>query len=413
MVEHETLITMADPLTALVDREAPAPTNYFDPAAGQSILSRYGNARMAREPAEDLARSAGRLTQGRLQARDVAADDRRLEREKLLMDREDAEFEEKKAADASRMDFLATLNDIDPKSADFDDQVVGFMKQLPPSLAEDPGVKTVLSLKAKMADDVRSRQNAAARYEASRDNAITLLGFKDTAAAARAGVTPEEIDAAIDPATGQTDLAKLNQLRGNAERLGRETEFTRRQELLQNNRLALVEAKDLSKKSKERRANVERFIIEDTAAFPSRIASLIAATGGKKTLDMLKLDPKTSAEATAAEQWDKNKLQKELSAAYAYQDPDEYVELIDSLSDSQEARRRQVWEHAHRDETFEERETTPAAPEGRVDDYVPPTAAPAAPAKPATLPKDQWIVGKRYEMADGSKKTYKGDGKWE
>ena len=396
---------MADPLTALVDREAPAPTNFFDPAAGQSILSRYSNARMAREPAEDLARSASRLTQGRLQARDVAAEDRRLEREKLLMDREDAEFEEKKAADASRMDFLATLDQIDPDSEDFDDQVVGFMKQLPPSLTEDPGVKTILTLKAKMADDNRSRLNAAARYKASRDNAVALLGYKDTAAAARAGVTPEEIDAAIDPTTGNPDLAKLNQLRGNAERLGRETEFTRRQTLMQENRLALIDARDLSKKGKERRANVERFIVEDAAAFPSRAASLVAAAGGKKTLEDLKLDPKTSADALAAEQWDKNKLQKELSAAYAYQDPDDYVELVPGLSDSQKARRRQVWEHAHRDETFEERGTTPAAPEGVVEDYVP--------GKPAALPKEQWIVGKRYKGADGSTRTYKGDGKWE
>jgi hypothetical protein len=397
---------MADPLTALVDREAPAPTNFFDPAAGQSILSRYSNARMAREPAEDLARSAGRLTQGRLQARDVAAEDRRMEREKLLQDREDAEFEEKKLADASRMDFLATLNDIKPEAEDFDTQVVDFMKQLPPSLTEDPAVKTILSLKAKMADDTRSRKNAAARYQASRENALTLLGYKDTAAAARAGVTPEEIEAAINPETGETDLAKLNQLRGNMERKTKDDEFTRRQGLMQQNRLALIDARDLSKKGKERRANVERFIVEDTAAFPSRTAALTAAAGGKKTLEDLKLDPKTSADAIAAEQWDKNKLQKELSAAYAYQDPDDYVELVEGLSDSQKARRRQVWEHAHRDETFEETGTTPPAPEGVVEDYVPPKAA-------APLPKDQWIVGKRYRGADGSTRTYKGDGKWE
>ena len=93
MVGPQPLTLMADPLTAIVEREAPSPTNFFDPAAGQSLLSRYSNARMAREPAEDLARSAGRLTQGRLQARDVAAEDRRLERERLLMDREDAEFD--------------------------------------------------------------------------------------------------------------------------------------------------------------------------------------------------------------------------------------------------------------------------------------------------------------------------------
>ena len=175
MVGPQPLTLMADPLTAIVEREAPSPTNFFDPAAGQSLLSRYSNARMAREPAEDLARSAGRLTQGRLQARDVAAEDRRLEREKLLMDREDAEFEEKKLADASRMDFLADLDQIDPNSEDFDDQVVGFLHQLPPSLSEDPGVKTILSLKARMADDVRQRRDAEAQKTLTRENQIAVV----------------------------------------------------------------------------------------------------------------------------------------------------------------------------------------------------------------------------------------------
>lgn len=358
---------MADQLTALVDREVPAPTSYFDPAAGQSILSRYSNARMSREPAEDLARSASRLTQGRLQARDVAAEDRRLEREKLLQDREDAEYEEKKAADASRMEFLADLDQIDPNSDDFDDQVVGFMKQLPPSLTEDPGVKTILSLKARMADDARQRRDAEAQKTLTRDNQIAVIRERAKLGMA-ADVTDDDVKAATRP-DGTLDEFKLGTLMGVRKRSTSAAEFDRRQTLMQQNRLALVEARDLSKKGKERRANVERFIVEDTTAFPSRTAALVAATGGKKTLDDLKLDPKTSAEALAAEQWDKNKLQKELSAAYAYQDPDEYVELVPGLSDSQKARRRQVWEHAHRDETFEERGATP---EGVVEDYVPP-----------------------------------------
>lgn len=375
---------MADPLTALVEREAPAPTNFFDPAAGQSILSRYSNARMGREPAEDLARSAGRLTQGRLQARELEAEDRRLEREKLLQDREDAEFEEKKLADASRMDFLATLDQIDPESDDFDDQVVGFMKQLPPSLSEDPGVKTILSLKARMADDVRQRRDAEKQKNLTRENQIAVLRERAKLGMA-ADVTDEDVAAATRP-DGTLDEFKLGTLMGSRKRSTASAEFDRRQKLMQDNRLALIEAKDLSKRGKERRANVERFIVEDTTAFPSRTAALTAAAGGKKTLDDLKLDPKTSADAIAAEQWDKNKLQKELSAAYAYQDPDEYVELIDGLNDSQKARRKQVWEHAHRDETFEERSTTPSAPEGRVDDYVSPA------------PKRKTLGGVTYEF---------------
>lgn len=395
---------MADPLTALVDREAPAPTKFFDPAAGQSILSRYSNARLSQRSSGALADAAERVTQGRLQARDVAAEDRRLERERLLQDREDAEFEEKKAADASRMDFLATLDQIDPESDDFDDQVVGFLHQLPPALSEDPGVKTILSLKARMADDSRQRRDAEASKKQTFENQLAMARERAKLQMSY-DVTDEDVKAATRP-DGTLDELRLGMLAGANKKKSAGNEFTRRQKLMQENRLALIDARDLSKKGKERRANVERFIIEDAAAFPNRTASLLATTGGKKTLDDLKLDPKTSADAIAAEQWDKNKLQKELSAAYAYQDPDEYVNLMKGLDDSQKARRRQVWEHAHRDETFEERGATPAAPEGTVEDYVPP-------AKPAVLPKDQWIVGKRYRGADGSVRTYKGDGKWE
>jgi len=343
-------------------------------------MARYASARRGAASSEVAARSAERLAQGRLQARDVAAEDRRLERERLLQDREDAEYEEKKAADASRMEFLATLNEIDPESEDFDDMVVGFMKQLPPSLNEDPGVKTILSLKARMADDARQRRDAEKQKTLTRENQLAVIRERAKLAMAQ-DVTEEDVKAATLP-DGTLDEFKLGTLMGARKRSTSAAEFDRRQNLMQQNRLALVEAKDLSKRGKERRASVERFIVEDTAAFPSRTAALTA--GGKKTLDDLKLDPKTSAAALEAEQWDKNKLQKELSAAYAYQDPDDYVELVPGLSDSQKARRRQVWEHAHRDETFEERGAAPAAPEGVVEDY--------DPSKESSLPKGKKLT---------------------
>lgn len=369
MVEPQPLITMADPLTALVDREAPPRTNFFDPAAGQSILARYANARIARSGAADLAEASDRLVQGRLQVREIEAENARLEREKLLQDREDAEYQERKAAEESRTEFLAALDEIDHEAEDFDTQVVGFMRQLPPSLTEDPAVKTVLTLKSRMADDFRQRRDAEAAKKQTFENQLSLIRERAKIGMA-ADVTEEDVKAATRP-DGTLDEFKLGTLMGARKRATASAEFDRRQNLLQQNRLALVEAKDLSKRGKERRANVERFIIEDTAAFPSRVASLTA--GGKKTIEDLELDPATANVAREAKEWDKNKLQKELSAAYAYQDPDEYVNLVPGLSDSQKARRRQVWEHAHRDDTFEE---TPAAPEGVVEDYVPPPKVP-------------------------------------
>lgn len=330
---------MADPLSQLADRTVPERTNFFDPAESQTLISRYGNARMGRESAKELASAADRFSR-------LRDDDLRLERDRITWAREDQDYADRKEAEAQRGVFLRTLSQIDPTAEDYNAQITRFYASLPQELANDDAVRSVVGSMNNEADDARRRRGEEAANERMRDRQMAMFTERQKANAGLRGVTPEMVrkytlpDGSLDP--------MIYYEAGKMERENKAGEFDRRQKLMLDNRLKLAEAMDLSRSGRGRRVKVEKWMAEDRGAFPRRVDVLLEDSG-KKSLDLLKGDPKFAEEFRQADAWDKNLLQRELSAAYAYDTPDAYIDLVPGLTESQRERRRMVWEHAHND----------------------------------------------------------------
>ena len=503
---------MADPLTALVDREAPAQTNFFSPPSGQGTLARYGNSRIGLAESEGLAKATGDLTRDRIdRAREQRfnrqadfdekqfeqkrkMDDAQLKREELLADADELEAGERRTARESRAGFLLSLGKLDPQDPEIDTKLNELLSGLPPGLLENDDVaKNMLQVIDRSANDARTVRAAEAAKKQTFENQTKLLENRQIYGAGLDGLTKEDIQSAILPEGGY-DMHMLANLAGrrqveremgvfkdkqgvyqaNREKMAGETnkEWRARTEITQQNREKTVRARDEEWRAREQEKNKEydrrqgeddntwsertailhanrkelaeeqrkrkallnprdlstsaadrqravNQVLQDPVAFPKHVPALeaFAQASYKVSPDVAKARVKAQHGdlLAKAEEWDKNQLFKELDAAYDMPSAEAYVNLVPGLSPGQKAKRRLVWEHAYKDVPFETDGgvSAPEAPEGTVENYVPTAeAAPAAPP-PAALPKEKWEVGKRYTMNDGSKKVYKGEGKWE
>ena len=348
---------MADPLIAFAEREVPKRTNFFDPADAQTVISRYASARRRSEDTGALADSAMKISRAREDA-DRAA------RQKVLWDRDDEDYFARKDALAKQGEFLTRLNDIDPESPDYDRMVTEFMTSLPPELHEEPAVKSIFAFKNQVADDARRRRDAEASRQ--RNYEFWQKKFEKGADFKFKHLTPEDY-ASNQLQDGSPDFRALQIIENERARGYKEREYNRRVEARVQGRLKILDAADLSKRGRERRGTVDKFIIEDRVAFPRHIDNLVEEykkSSGKTTVDpaLLKDNPKWRDAYASAKAWDTKPLDSELSAAFVYDDPEDYVNLVSGLTESQKERRRMVWEHAHKDGAVEEAsgEPTPA-----------------------------------------------------
>lgn len=377
---------MADPLSEYADRTVPAPTNYFDPAAAQTIISRYANTRAERGVLDAVADTTARRQQ-------ITMNDQRIARDAALMTQEDDDYRAKNEALKGRGDFLRTMaKDLDPRDPGYNKKVTELMATIPPELAADESVRGVLHSMNAEADDYRSQENARVSGERMLDRQQQM--FREKSQFGLKNIKPEDLANAPRLADGSPDLQYLGAVNNERERAYREGEFTRKQGLSLQGKLQVIDAKELSKKGQARRANVQRFIVEDKAAFPPRFVNEVVqefsktrkAGAPKATTFDLENDPEWKGKLRAAQQRDNNPLNSELSSAFAYDDPDTYINLVPKLSDSQKERRRQVWEHAHRDEAVEESPGEPGAPVVPPAMAVPATTAPAPAPAPTQAP---------------------------
>ena len=467
---------MADPLSEVADRYAPPKTNFFDPAAGQGVLSRYGNSRLGLKESEGLANAVGELNRDRLDrsreqrfdrqaeaeekrfGHQVKMDEAQLKREELLADADELEAADRRTARESRAGFLLSLGKLDPQDPEIDIKLNDLLSGLPPGLLENDDVaKNMLQVIDRSANDSRAARKATADKEQTLQNQLTVLQERRKYDAGLKGLTDEDLQAAITP-DGELDPFVLGNLAGrrqterelgtfkdkqdeyqkNREKtLGIQNDEWRERQLLQNeewlnregvkeanygkrfetktavedrragesneewdrrsaaqqeqrkemegirmdNRKTLLATSKLSSGGAKRQEIVKQHL-SDEQAFPKHEAVLAEYAKGAKIAPTL-VETKLPDQLAKAKEWDKNQLFKELDAAYDTDSAEEYVKLgPKDLTEKQKQKRRDVWEHAFRDLPFATAEpTTPAAPEGRVDDYVPPTAAPAAPVK--------------------------------
>lgn len=159
-----------DPLTYAAEQLAPAraTTNFFDPAPGQNVISRYANSGIALSGATD---ALDFQTKQAAAQREMA----RAQRDALLADREDVEYAERQDFKAQRGEFLDQLATIDPTADDFDEQSSALLSSLPAGALEDDAVKALLSHKSRIADSIRTERE----MEARRQDQLRISGLRE------------------------------------------------------------------------------------------------------------------------------------------------------------------------------------------------------------------------------------------
>lgn len=245
---------MADPLTALVDRETPARTNYFDPAAGQNIISRYGNSRIGLAESEGLANAVEGLTRSRIDrtreerfnrqadfeekrfAQQVKEDEARAKREQMLADADELEAADRRTARESRAGFLLSLGKLDGQDPDLDIKLNGLLAGLPPGLLEEDEVaKSMLQVLGKSADDARAARNAESAKKQTLENQLTVLRDRRKYDVGLKGLTDEDLQSAITP-EGELDPFVLGSLAGRRQVEQELGTFKEKQGVYQENR---------------------------------------------------------------------------------------------------------------------------------------------------------------------------------
>lgn len=358
---------MEDPLAAMAEREVPAPTNYFDPAAAQTVISRYASARRRADSSGAVAEAESQALGRRSAFLRVQDDEAKVARDAVMQDREDVDYFARKDALLQKGNFIRNMGQqLDPKSPEYNAQVTKFMADLPNELADDDTIKSVLQSMNAEADDYRSRANMEAGVDKRAGVKFKHITNDDFVANQRADGNGPNMEA----------LAAIDAER---ERGYKEKTFTGRLKQIEDKQVRLMDRRAMSKPAQKRDTEVEDWIFKDKEAFPSQVEGIKRAyladpeNKGKMSVSttVLESSKKWGDKYAEALAWDKDPMKNELSAAYSYEDSDDYVRRAgDGISDEKKARRLATWKHAHRD-AFDEADDAPDAK----------SPAPAAPVK--------------------------------
>lgn len=463
---------MATALEAAAEQIAPprATTNYFDPAAGQSIVSRYAQAGREVQDAGLAAEAADQLTRSRMDRAQQRRQDIEADREKILWTREDEEYADRKDFKLQRGKFLRDLAAIKPDAEDFYDQISALKGSLPPGAWQDDAVVDMLKSAEADARDYQNARQAEAAKQQTLQNQLSMFDRRSGASAALKGLPPERLQQLTDPVTGLLDMETAMYEAGQIQKQGKADAatkaFERRKELYSmsqadreaaqkrsfeqqkamkdmsseekaaakeqqvtldalragvtpdeiekqrdedgnldigevryltgirereikkttseqaktfsaNLREKLKPVASLGAEAKARRTEAEGLIQGDQTAFPSQMSSLLRQyrkdnPGGTE----LDLETDMPEEYRKAKEYDDNRFVSELGSALNMDEATYVNKAGDKLDPGLKEKRRKVWRHAQ--EAFSGL-PAPAAPQGVVEDYVPPAAAPALP----------------------------------
>lgn len=383
---------MPSALEAAAERLAPAKakTSYFDPAAGQSVISRYANAGREAADSQVAAEAATNLLRTR-----SALEDRR--RDRVMLSREDEEYADKKAFRAERGGFLESIAAIDPAADDFEDQISGLYKTLPPGALQDDAVVDMLEYKRKRADDLLNERQMQIRREEALADRITLMNERYANDPRLAVLSPEERNGFV-AADGQFDHVGAAQL---AYEKARQQKINDQEEVARRKAQIKLEAddKDLTEQDRKLKSTIRQHILGDEEAFPNQVEVLRrelnkAKNTGKDKVTPIKEDELKAAPGYSdARLYESRKFEAELESARNMTLP-QYLAKGGQSATAKE-KRTAVWNAAQLGKE------QPAQPVG------------AKAAEVQALAPDSLVVGKRYRGADGSVKTYKGNGQWE
>lgn len=368
---------MPDPLALAAEQMAPAParTNFFDPAAGQTIISRYANTKRANEGLEALGKAVSGYADSQMalenqqmrrddqaiqrQGLEARLEDQRLQREtaernRTVFDRETLKYDEEQQAKEGQGEFLTALAGLDPTDPEFQGKVSELIAGANDVIVKDAAAQAILQFKN------RAWENQNRRKEQELRPAVRLASL---------GLKPEEF--VYDELTGDLDVVSST---------------VRAYEKKGSAKSAEEQAKDAEKAATDLEKDTKT-LIADSTVFPSQVSNYMRAYGADE-----KGGPNKAAkplEYQQAEEYDANKYESELNSA-KNMTLEQYVDAVPGLKSAQQAKRKAVWELAN----------------GKA------SAAPAAAPKPAAATKITPTPGKRYRMADGSIKTFGEDGQW-
>jgi hypothetical protein len=336
---------MADPLTQTVEQFAPAPLNIFDQNQAETIISKYSGARRELEDAA-TAFDANRAVQQAEQDKYRIEQERiRTERDALLATREDAEYAQRKEAEAMRGDLIADMYEsLRPQEEGYDKRMVDFLGNAPPSIQNDPVFREVLTGYNRMADKAEDQRRQNKEIELRTQNQLKLMQERDKRNTFLANLKPEDYTAAPKDENGNPSLEYLYSKAAERKVENELKLLSEKERIKVLSQKELIEARGASKQLQNEAKQVEEVLINDKTAFPDR-----AAMVRQQYKDKLGELEYTTGKATLeeAEAWDKNKFDNEIIAARGYDSPEDYVKIIPNLNVDQKQNRYRLWKHAN------------------------------------------------------------------
>lgn len=358
---------MADPLTQTVDQFAPAPLNIFDQNQAETIMSKYSRSR------RNLADAA--TTMEADQAVQRAEQDRiKAERDALLASREDLQYAERKEAESLRGDLIADMfESLRPQEEGYDERMVKFLGEAPPSVQNDPVFREVLTGYTRMADkaadqrrqnqeiDLRTQQQKSILAERDKYNKFLSENLK-----------PEDYEAAPKGEDGQP-LREYLYAKAAERKVENELALTKgKTDIKVKGQMELLDRRNMDDQQKAVYDETEEIISKDASAFPRRADMVIAQYGA----EAVEFDPVVKDELRKAKEWDKDLFENEVLVAGNYATPEQYIALVPDLTPTQQQYRRRVWEYAN---TYGGK----LPPKNAAGTPTPPAPAPAAAPTPA------------------------------
>ncbi len=312
---------MPDALYQAAEQLAPAParTNFFDPAAGQDIISRYANTRRAGAGLDALGKAASGYAADQLRAEDQQLQRETAERNKTIFDRDTAAYNEQQGFKTERGDFLSKIAGLDPLAPDYQTTVGELISGVPEVAMKDDAVQAILHAKNSAWEDAqRTREREQYRQDVRKERDADM-DQRHAVRLASLGLKPDEF--VFDPQTGDLDViastAKAVEKKGSVRDVEKE--------------LGAAE-KDI------------KTAISDQDAFPSQKSNFIRQYGASDTGEPNKA--KSPLEYQKALEYDSNQFDSELNSARNMTLGD-YLKAVPGLKPAQQAKRKALWEHAN------------------------------------------------------------------
>lgn len=184
---------MADPLTAAASEFAPRPSDLFDPRESGDIYNRWANAAAGFNTAREV-------NQGVAEAEDQGFRRERARQDKIIFDREDAEYKDKLDFEEAKGELLLNLADA-MREGDYEEKV-NTMLATTPQLADDEAFKSMVNVGKLRYDRIREDKERE-RLERIREDEqeadlLAILGA--------AGADEKFVQGLRNPETGRINL---------------------------------------------------------------------------------------------------------------------------------------------------------------------------------------------------------------